>query len=97
MNCGPPNPPGPPGDGKCGPPNEGPELPGRPNGGPLADGEPNGPDAGPGPLYGTPPEFGGGGKPAPLTFGGGPGPGVDEPDGAGDAVYCGVFDPGGGP
>lgn len=41
-------------------------------------------------------EFGGG-KPAPLTFCGGAGPGVDEPDGAGDAVYCGVFDPGGGP
>lgn len=39
-------------------------------------------------------EFGGG-NPAPLTFCGGAGPGVDDPDGAGE-VYCGVFDPGGG-
>lgn len=41
-------------------------------------------------------EFGGG-NPAPLTFCGGAGPGVEDPEGAGDAVYCGVFDPGGGP
>lgn len=39
----------------------------------------------------------GGGNPAPLTFCGGAGPGVDDPEGAGEAVYCGVFDPGGGP
>lgn len=48
-------------------------------------------------MYAGPAEFGGGGNPALLTFWGGPGPGVDEPDGAGDALYCGVFDPGGGP
>lgn len=36
----------------------------------------------------------GGGKP----WGGlGPGPGVDDPDGAGEAVYCGVVDPVAGP
>lgn len=97
LNCGPPKPPGPLGDGKCGPPNPaGPELFGLLNGGPP-DGDPNGPPAfGPGPLYGGPLD-GGGGKPAPLTFAGGPGPGVDDPDGAGDAVYCGVLEPGGGP
>lgn len=92
-NCGPPGPP-PPGPPPPGPPNAGPELLGRPN----CDGEPKGPPGpGPGPLYGGPAEFGGGGKPAPLTFCGGPGPGVEEPEGAGDAVYCGVLEPGGGP
>ena len=56
------------------------------------DGDPKGPC--PGPLKGGPPELGGGpGKP---EFGWG-GPGVDDPDGAGEAVYCGVPDPGGGP
>lgn len=38
-----------------------------------------------------------------VEFGGAPGklgpcgvgPGVDDPEGAGEAVYCGVFDPGG--
>lgn len=34
-----------------------------------------------------PAEFGGGGKPAPVGCDGA-GPGVDEPEGAGDAVYC---------
>lgn len=93
--CGPPN--GWPCDGKCGLPapggtNGGPEEPGRPtNCGGAPDGDPNG--LGPGPLYGGPVLFGGGGKPAEL--GGGPGPGVDEPLGAGDAVYCGVAEPGG--
>lgn len=73
-----------PGDAKCGEPNAGPELPGRPNGG--ADGEPKGPLVF-GPLYcGVDPEFGGIGKPALLTFCGGAGPGVDDPDGAGDAA-----------
>lgn len=96
-NWGPPN--GCPGDAKCGfpapggpPTNGGPEDPGRPtNCGPAAEGDPNGP--GPGPLYGGP-LLGGGGKPADC---GGPGPGVDEPDGAGEAVYWGVPEPGGGP
>lgn len=31
------------------------------------------------------------------SFCGGPGPGVDEPEGAGEAVYWGVPEPGGGP
>lgn len=91
----PPNWPGPPAPPPP-PPNAGPELFGRPN----CEGEPKGPPGpGPGPLYGGPAELalGGGGKPAPLTFCGGPGPGVDEPEGAGDAVYCGVLEPGGGP
>lgn len=84
------------GDGKWDGPKAGPELPGRPNGGAF-DGEPNGPLVF-GPLYCCDAaEFGGGGKPALLTFCGGAGPGVDEPDGAGDAVYCGVFEPVGGP
>lgn len=55
-------------------------------------GEPNGP-AWFGPLYCGVAEFGGApGKFAPC---GGAGPGVEDPDGAGDAVYCGVFEPGG--
>lgn len=37
------------------------------------------------PLYGGPELFGGGGKPPAL--GCGPGPGVEEPLGAGEAVY----------
>lgn len=90
-NPGPPN--GCPGDTKWlppgpgpGPPTKGgPEEPGLPKGGPPAEGEPNGP--GPGPLYGGPALFGGGGNPALPTDCGGPGPGVDEPEGAGDAVY----------
>lgn len=36
-------------------------------------------------------EFGG----APGKLAGGAGPGVEDPDGAGDAVYCGVLEPGG--
>lgn len=36
-----------------------------------------------------------GGAPGKLDPCGGAGPGVDDPDGAGEAVYCGVFDPGG--
>lgn len=89
-----------PGSAKCGfppgpgpPTNGGPDEPGLPKGGPPADGEPNGP----GPLNGGPALFGGGGKPTLPTDCGGPGPGVDEPDGAGDAVYWGVVEPGGGP
>lgn len=58
----------------------------------LSPGEPNGP-AWFGPLYWGVVEFGG----APGKFGpcGGAGPGVDDPEGAGEAVYCGVLDPGG--
>lgn len=95
--CGPPN--GWPCEGKCGLPapggtNGGPEEPGRPtNCGGAPDGDPNG--LGPGPLYGGPEFVGGGGKP--VELGGGPGPGVEEPLGAGEAVYCGVAEPGGGP
>lgn len=86
----------PPGPGPGPPTKGGPEDPGRPKGGPPVEGDPNGP--GPGPLYGGPPLFCGGGNPAfPTDCGPGPGPGVEEPDGAGDAVYCGVDDPGGGP
>lgn len=60
---------------KCGVPNDGPELLGRPNGGAFTfDGEPKGPLA-----FGP---FGGAGKP-PC---GGAGPGVDDPEGAGDAA-----------
>lgn len=71
------------------PTNGGPEELGRPpNCGPLLDGEPYGL----GPLkVGGPAEFEVGGK------GCGPGPGVEEPDGAGEAVYCGVDEPVGGP
>lgn len=80
MNCGPAKPLA----AKCGP-NAG-ELPGRPNGcGAPPEGEPNGPLVGP--LYCVLPI-------APLTFDDGAGPGVDEFEGAGDAVYCGVFEPG---
>ncbi|KAJ8961861.1 hypothetical protein NQ318_021479 [Aromia moschata] len=61
--------------------------------GPPPTGSRRGPP-GPGPLYGGPALLGGGGG---KLFCGGPGPGVDEPDGAGDAVYCGVVEPGGGP
>ncbi|KYM87372.1 hypothetical protein ALC53_03559, partial [Atta colombica] len=72
---------------KCGLPapggtNGGPEEPGRPtNCGGAPEGDPNG--LGPGPLYGGPELFGGGGKP--VELGGGPGPGVEEPLGAGEA------------
>lgn len=83
WKCGLPPGPGPPTNG-------GPDEPGRPKGGPPADGDPNGP--GPGPLYGGPALFDGGGNPAFCW-----GPGVEEPDGAGDAVYWGVVEPGGGP
>lgn len=87
-----------PGDGKCGLPppggtKGGPDDPGRLTNCGAPVGEPNG--FGPGPLNGGPELFGGGGKPPEL--GGGPGPGVDDPLGAGDTVYCGVADPGGGP
>lgn len=80
-----------PDDEKCGlPPNGGPDEFGRPtNCGPLLEGEPNG--LGPLNVVG-PAEFDVGGKP-----GCGPGPGVEDPDGAGDAVYCGVDEPVGGP
>lgn len=72
--------------------NGGPEDPGRPINCDAPEGEPKGPW--PGPLKGGPPELGGGpGKPE-LGCGG---PGVDEPDGAGEAVYWGVAEPGGGP
>lgn len=99
-NCGP-KPGGfgpPPGKWGGGPPpplNAGPELLGRPN----WDGDPKAPPPGPPPWMwpGGPAEFGGCGNPAPLTFWGGPGPGVDDPEGAGEAVYCGVLLPGGGP
>lgn len=37
-----------------------------------------------------------GGAPGKLDpWGGAAGPGVDDPEGAGEAVYCGVLDPGG--
>lgn len=84
--CWPPPGPGPPTNG-------GPDEPGLPKGGPPADGDPKGP--GPGPLYWGPALFGGGGKTGFPTDCGGPG--VDEPDGAGEAVYWGVVEPGGGP
>lgn len=78
-----------PDDVKCGfpPTNGGPDELGRPiNCGGLLDGEPNGL----GPLKF---ELDVGGK----AFGWGPGPGVEEPDGAGEAVYWGVEDPAGAP
>ena len=87
-----------PGEGKCGfpPPGGakgGPDDPGRlTNCGAPPDGETNG--LGPGPLKGGPELFGGGGNP---ELGGGPGPGVEDPLGAGEALYWGVADPGGGP
>lgn len=58
----------------------------------FSPGEPNGPPWF-GPLYWGVVEFGG----PPGKFGpcGGAGPGVEDPEGAGDAVYCGVLDPGG--
>lgn len=55
-------------------------------------GEPNGP-VWLGPLYCGVDELGG--APGKLDPWGGAGPGVDDPEGAGEAVYCGVFDPGG--
>lgn len=78
-------PPGPNWGGNCG---AGPELPGLPNCGPLLEGEPKGTFP-VGPLNGGCEFCCGGGNPDEG------GPGVDDPDGAGDAVYCGVFDPGG--
>lgn len=77
-------------EAKCGlpPTNGGPDELGRPNCGPLLDGDPYG--LGPLKVVG-PAEFEVGGKDC------GPGPGVDEPDGAGEAVYCGVDEPVGGP
>lgn len=72
--------------------NCGPEEPGLPINWDPPEGEPNGPWAGP--LKAGPPEFGGGPGNPELGWGG---PGVDDPDGAGEAVYWGVPDPGGGP
>lgn len=72
-----------------GPTNGGPEEFGR-----FTNWPPEGEPKGPGPLKGGPVELEGGGKP----WGGlGPGPGVDEPEGAGEAVYWGVVDPAVGP